>query len=115
MKFLESAPRFVGPGPPVWPAGEIQGARTPVKERYQDIDDKSEELRDWLESNPRAPEFLSKFEMSWIYHDSALEGTVYQQQELQAALNPGTVAAEASMLPTVWEIRNHKSALDFIR
>jgi Fic family protein len=86
-----------------------------VKERYQDIDDKSEELRDWLESNPRAPEFLAKFEMSWIYHDSALEGTVYQQQELQAALNPGTVAAEASMLPTVWEIRNHKSALDFIR
>jgi Fic family protein len=86
-----------------------------VKERYQDIDDKSEELRDWLESNARATDFLQKFEMSWIYHDSALEGTVYQQQELQAALNPGTVAAEASMLPTVWEIRNHKAALEFTR
>lgn len=86
-----------------------------MKERYQDIDDKSEELRDWLETHARAAEFLEKFEMSWIYHDSALEGVVYQPQELQAALKPGTVAAEASMLATVWEIRNHKAALDYTR
>src|SRR5215216_6448496 len=75
MKFLECAPRSSGRAPCA-ARGEGQGARTPVKERYQDIDDKSEELRDWLELNARAGEFLQKFEMSWIYHDSALEGTV---------------------------------------
>src|SRR5687768_18532244 len=53
--------------------------------------------------------------MSWLYHDSALEGVVYTQQELQAALHPGTVAAEASMMPVVLEIRNHKATIDFIR
>ena len=61
-----------------------------MKERYQEIEDKSEELRDWLETHSRASEFLERFEMSWIYHDSALEGTVYTQQELTAALKPGT-------------------------
>lgn len=86
-----------------------------MKERYQELDDKSEELQDWLETSSKAQEFLDRFEMSWIYHDSALEGTVYNQQELQAALKPGTVAAEASMLPVVWEIRNHKAAVDFAK
>ncbi len=86
-----------------------------MKERYQEIDDKTEELRDWLETHSKAQEFLERFEMSWIYHDSALEGTVYAPQELQAALHPGTVAAEASMLPVVWEIRNHRAALQYAR
>jgi Fic family protein len=86
-----------------------------LKERYQEIEDKTEELQDWLQTHRQAPEFLERFLMSWIYHDSALEGTVYTQQELTAALKPGTIAAEASMLPVVWEIRNHKAALDFAR
>ena len=86
-----------------------------MKERYQEIEDKAEELRDWIETSKLAQGFLDRFEMSWIYHDNALEGTVYTAQELQAALFPGTVAAEASMLPVVWEIRNHKLAVDFAR
>ena len=86
-----------------------------MKERYQEIEDKAEELRDWIETSKLAQGFLDRFEMSWIYHDIALEGTVYTAQELQAALFPGTVAAEASMLPVVWEIRNHKLAVDFAR
>lgn len=101
---LQSRARFVG-----------QGVRNFVKERYQEIEDKSEELRDYLETSKAAPEFLDRFEMGWVYHDSALEGVVYTPQELQAALKPGTVAAEASMLPVVWEIRNHKAAIDFAR
>lgn len=86
-----------------------------MKERYQEIEDKSEELRDWLETHSKAQEFIDRFEMSWVYHDNALEGVVYTPQELQAALKPGTVAAEATMLPVVWEIRNHKAAVDFAR
>lgn len=87
-----------------------------MKERYQEIEEKNDQLRDYLSIyKEKGAEFLERFEMSWIYHDSALEGTVYSPQELQAALKPGTVAAEASMMPVVLEIRNHRAAVDFIR
>lgn len=87
-----------------------------MKERYQDIEEKNEQLRDYLDIfKEKANDFLAAFEMSWLYHDSALEGVVYTQQELQAALHPGTIAAEASMMPVVLEIRNHKATIDFIR
>jgi hypothetical protein len=86
------------------------------KERFQTIEEKSKRLREALQmKRPQVQDFLEKFEMSWVYHDNALEGTVYQPSELVAALHPGAVAAEASLLPIVWEIRNHKSALDYIR
>jgi len=58
-----------------------------VKERYQGIDDKSEDLRDYLSTyREKGQEFLQRYEMSWIYHDSALEGVVYSPPELNAAL-----------------------------
>ncbi len=86
------------------------------KERFQSIEEKTKHLRTALTSKrPEVQDFLEKFEMSWVYHDNAIEGTVYQPAELIAALHPGAVAAEASLLPIVWEIRNHKSALDYIR
>lgn len=86
-----------------------------MKERYQDIDDKNERLRDYLETHAKGPEFMARFEMSWIYHDSALEGVVYTPQELQSALVPGTKEAEASIIPAVLEIRNHKAAVEYIK
>lgn len=87
-----------------------------MKERYQDIDEKNEQLRDYLEiyKDRGAQDFLNRFEMSWIYHDAALEGTVYTPPELAAALDP-KAKADASMIPIVLEIRNHKMACDFIR
>ena len=64
-----------------------------MKERYQDIDDKNDALRDFLSSyKVKGQEFLDRFEMSWIYHDSALEGVVYTPPELQAAMHPGVMA-----------------------
>ncbi len=87
-----------------------------MKERYQEIDEKNEALRDYLGIfKDKSRDFLDRFEMSWVYHDAALEGVVYTQQELTAALYPGRVAAEASMMPVVLEIRNHKSVCDYIR
>lgn len=87
-----------------------------MKERYQEIDDKNDSLREYLDVyKSKAKEFLERFEMSWIYHDAALEGVVYTPQELQVALHPQRGAAEASMVPVVLEIRNHKAVCDFIR
>jgi len=88
----------------------------PVKERYEAISEKSERLQHVLSKRvPVVQDFLERFEMSWVYHDNALEGVVYTQQELLAALRPGAIAAEASLMPIVLEIRNHKSALDYVR
>jgi Fic family protein len=87
-----------------------------VKERYQEIDEKNEALRDYLGIfKERSRDFLEKFEMSWIYHDAALEGTVYTQQELVAALFPARATMDPAMIPVVLEIRNHKAACDFLR
>lgn len=87
-----------------------------MKERYQEIDEKNEQLRDYLDIyKDKSRDFLERFEMSWIYHDAALEGVVYTQQELLAALFPGRIAAEASMMPVVLEVRNHKLVCDYIR
>ncbi len=87
-----------------------------MKERYQEIDDKNEDLRDYLDTfREKGAEFLERFEMSWIYHDSALEGVIYTPAELNAALHPGVMAAEASLMPIVLEVRNHKAVVDYVR
>jgi Fic family protein len=87
-----------------------------VKERYQEIDEKNATLRECLDAHKeRGREFLERYEMSWVYHDSALEGVIYSAQELQTALHPGVMAAEASLMPIVLEIRNHKAAIEYLR
>jgi Fic family protein len=87
-----------------------------VKERYQEIDEKNETLRDYLDIfKDKSRDFLEKFEMSWIYHDAALEGTVYTQQELASALFPERATMDPAMIPVVLEVRNHKAACDFLR
>lgn len=60
--------------------------------------------------------YKENLDMSWIYHDSALEGSVYTSQELRGAVDPqGAVAADSSIQPICEEIRRHREALDFIR
>ena len=86
-----------------------------MKERYQDIDDKNDALRELLAEHPKAAEFMARFERAWVYHDNALEGVVYNEQELAAGLDPSGAPPEASLLPAVLDIRNHKAAIDFIR
>jgi Fic family protein len=87
-----------------------------VKERYQEIDEKNEALRDYLGIyKDKGREFLERFEMSWIYHDAALEGTVYTQQELVSALFPERANMDPAMIPVVLEVRNHKAACDYLR
>lgn len=69
----------------------------------------------------QAPEFQrqfrNSFDMSWIYHDTALEGTVYTSQELRAAIeDPSEIlVTDSSIQPICEEIRRHREALDFIR
>ncbi|MGO8996322.1 MAG: Fic family protein [Polyangiaceae bacterium] len=61
-------------------------------------------------------QYRENLDMSWIYHDSALEGVVYTFQELRTAVDPtAQVVADSSLQPACEEIRRHREALHFIR
>jgi Fic family protein len=60
--------------------------------------------------------YRDSLDMSWIYHDSALEGSVYTGQELKAAIDPtAPLVTDSSIQPICEEIRRHREALDYIR
>lgn len=57
-----------------------------------------------------------QLDMSWIYHDSALEGVVYSFNELKTALGPEqTLIQESSQQPVIEEIRRHREAIELVR
>ena len=97
------------PTPP--PAAPLPPVSEGIEERYRRI----------LERLGTAPEALKKeyeetLEMSWIHHDSALEGVVYTFQELRAAMDPSSTAApDSSMQPVCEEIRRHRQAIAYVR
>jgi Fic family protein len=67
-----------------------------------------------------SPAFLQAYrdnlDMSWVYHDSAIEGVVYTIQELKTAIDPTTtVVTDSNLQPACEEIRRHREALNFIR
>jgi len=54
--------------------------------------------------------------MSWIHHDSALEGVVYTYPELKTAIDPNIVIVpDSSLQPVCEEVRRHKRALEWTR
>ncbi|KYF58662.1 hypothetical protein BE08_11770 [Sorangium cellulosum] len=60
--------------------------------------------------------YIESLDMSWIYHDSALEGVVYTFDELRAALSgPAPLVADSSLQPTYDDIRRHKEAIAYVR
>jgi Fic family protein len=60
--------------------------------------------------------YRENLDMSWIFHDSALEGTVYTPQELKAAVDPtAPIVTDSSIQPICEEIRRHREALDYVR
>lgn len=59
-------------------------------------------------------EYNYRLEMSWIHHDSAIEGVVYEPGELVAAIND-KVVSDSSLIPVYDEIRQYKAAIDRVR
>jgi Fic family protein len=97
-------PRPVAPPPtPVAPT-------LPIEERYAKI---------LARLNNAEPEFRREyresFDMSWVYHDSALEGVVYTYQELKTATDPSAGAVPDGMQPVCEEIRRHRLAIEYVR
>jgi Fic family protein len=86
-----------------------------MRTRIVDIDDRMEDLADRMRSDPElGEEFLRRYELSWLYHENALEGVVYTGQELATGLANAPLA-DASFVGALRDIRNHKLAMDLVR
>ncbi|BDG08365.1 Fic family protein [Anaeromyxobacter paludicola] len=86
-----------------------------MRSRYIDIDDRSQDLADLLREEPGLRAELERmYELSWLYHENALEGAVYTAQELSQALQHQPVSDSIS-IAAHREIRNHKAAIDLVR
>jgi Fic family protein len=86
-----------------------------MRTRFVDIDDRMDDLADRMRSDPDlGVDFLQRYELSWPYHENALEGVVYTGQELATALANAPLA-DATFVGALHEIRNHKIAIDLVR
>ena len=86
-----------------------------MRTRYIDLDDRTQDLAERIRDDPAAADdFLRKYELSWLYHENALEGVIYAVHELEAALENQPLA-EASQIGPFQEVRNHKAAIELIR
>jgi Fic family protein len=86
-----------------------------MRSRYLDIEDRTEDLADLLRTEPAlAQEFLRKYELSWVYHENALEGVIFSSQEIEQAYENQPVA-EASSVAALRAIRNYKAAIERVR
>ncbi len=82
-----------------------------TKESVRDIDDRTEDLRDLAQEHPDIwRDFLDRYEMSWIYHENALEGIVLTHAEIASGLKGRPIAAD-----TYPAIRNFRLAMDQVR
>ncbi len=99
----EPARPVVPPPPPIAPT-------LPIEERYAKI------LARLNNADPEfRREYRESFDMSWVYHDSALEGVVYTYQELKTAMDPQAGAVPDGMQPVCEEIRRHRQAIEYVR
>lgn len=97
----------------------VRPAPPPPPPKPVSIEERTAKLEARLQSSDAEFQRLYRenLDMSWIYHDSALEGSVYTVQELRAAIDPTGYQGEidSSMQPVIEEILRHREALDFIR
>src|SRR5579859_2688163 len=84
-------------------------APPPEGPKAQTIEERTAYLEDRLKSAPAElqAKYREDLDMSWIAHDSALEGVVYTVNELKAAIGGAELGPtpDSSMQPVVEEVR----------
>jgi Fic family protein len=81
-----------------------------------ELDAKMDALRAKLTSFPAriTKDFQERLDVSWIFHDHALEGVVLSYSELKAAVDQ-RIISDVTLIPMYEEVRSHKQAVDFVR
>lgn len=87
-----------------------------LQQQAQKLDERLAVLQRLIAAAPEEArkDYFFKLDLSWIHHDSALEGVVYSIPELAAAMQ-GQPPADASLVATFDEIRQNKAAVDLVR
>jgi Fic family protein len=87
-----------------------------IRDRQYTLEERARMVEERLAKTPEEfrRTYQDLFNMSWVFHDAALEGVVYTPQELRAALDPpGPVAVDSSLQPVCDEIRRYREAIDY--
>src|SRR3569832_680538 len=73
-------------------------------------------LREKLTKFPSAvtKNYRDRLDVSWLFHDNALEGVVLSYSELKAAIDQ-RIISDVTLIPMYEEVRLHKQALDWVR
>jgi len=84
--------------------------------KFFELDAKMDQLRAKLASFPPniIKDYQDRLDVSWIFHDNALEGVVLSYSELKAAIDQ-RIISDVTLIPMYEEVRNHKLAVDFVR
>jgi len=84
--------------------------------KFFEIDTKMEALRAKTAVFPAKilKDYRDRLDVSWIFHDNALEGVVLSYSELKAAIDQ-RIISDVTLIPMYEEVRNHKAAVDFVR
>jgi Fic family protein len=84
--------------------------------RFFDVDSQLTSLRERQSrvSSALASEFERRLEISWIYHDSALEGVVLSYSEIKAAIDK-KIISDVSLIPSYEEIKAFNAAIEWSR
>ncbi len=82
--------------------------------RFFEIDARMEALRERQSrlSSALVEEFGRRLEISWIYHDSALEGVVLSYSEIKAAIDK-KIISDVSLIPSYEEIKLFKDSMEW--
>jgi Fic family protein len=84
--------------------------------QFMDLDDRTEDVRELMRGRSRGTaEFLEKYEISWVYHECALEGMVLTHAELRQALEPNPGMVDSSMVHAFTGVRNQRNAIELIK
>ncbi len=87
-----------------------------MEARLFELDAKMGMLADKVSAFPDrvASDYQAKLDISWLFHDNALDGVVLSYSELKAAIDQ-RIISDVSLIPTYEEVRTHKLAADYLR
>jgi Fic family protein len=84
--------------------------------KFFELDSRMEALRAKLAAFPTSltKDYQDRLDVSWLFHDNALEGVVLSYSELKAAIDQ-RIISDVTLIPMYEEVRLHKEALDWVR
>jgi Fic family protein len=87
-----------------------------MEARLFELDAKMAQLTEKASSFPDkvTSDYQNKLDVSWLFHDNALDGVVLSYSELKAAIDQ-RIISDVSLIPTYEEVRTHKKAADYLR